>query len=177
MTGPLAAAVPLIGSIMNVTLIPFGNAYYRGGKLTCQHGVDECIANSWEQCAISLYPAFDDHFPFYNCLEAASLSCGEGAGTCTLDAAPGCVTSSGLSLTKMQACINSPTTVAALQEEFYQLTPSNHKWTPWVLINGKLSPSDGDELLAEVCDAYTGTKPAACSARKRSSKPCLANSE
>ena len=38
--------------IMNVTLVPFGNARYVGDKLQCQHGPDECAANSYEQCAI-----------------------------------------------------------------------------------------------------------------------------
>ena len=40
-TGPLAKAVAAEGvsDIMNVTLVPFGNARYpKGGKLTCQHG-------------------------------------------------------------------------------------------------------------------------------------------
>ena len=65
---------------MNVTLVPFGNAQYKKGKLTCQHGEDECIANSWEQCAISLYPKFEDHWPYYQCVEKASVACGEGGG-------------------------------------------------------------------------------------------------
>mmetsp|Transcript_32279 Transcript_32279/g.75232 ORF Transcript_32279/g.75232 Transcript_32279/m.75232 type:complete len:164 (-) Transcript_32279:303-794(-) len=149
---------------MNVTMVPFGNARFsKSGKLECQHGADECTANSWEQCAISLYPDFEDHWPFYLCLEKSSLACGEGAGACTIKAAPRCARSSGLSEKKLKACVDDPEMSMALQHKFAQLTPAKHQYTPWVLVDGKLSPSDGDKILHEVCAAYHGEKPAACS--------------
>ena len=61
-----------MGSIMNVTLVPFGNSKFNGTELECQHGEDECTANSWEQCAITLYPKFSTHWPFYLCVETAA---------------------------------------------------------------------------------------------------------
>jgi len=61
-----------VGSIMNVTLVPFGNSKFNGTELECQHGKDECTANSWEQCAITLYPQFSTHWPFYLCVETAA---------------------------------------------------------------------------------------------------------
>ena len=61
-----------MGSIMNVTLVPFGNSKFNGTELECQHGKDECTANSWEQCAITLYPQFSTHWPFYLCVETAA---------------------------------------------------------------------------------------------------------
>ena len=61
-----------MGSIMNVTLVPFGNSKFNGAELECQHGEDECTANSWEQCAITLYPKFSTHWPFYLCVETAA---------------------------------------------------------------------------------------------------------
>ena len=61
--------------MVNLTLVPFGNAHIGTfGKLSCQHGEEECEGNryahpqsrqsyeliagalSWEQCAIHLYP-------------------------------------------------------------------------------------------------------------------------
>ena len=65
---------------------------------------DECKADSWEQCAISNYPDFSDHWPFYLCVEAASKKCGEGAGTCVLEKMEGCATSAGLDYSKLSAC-------------------------------------------------------------------------
>lgn len=173
MTGALAEAVAKVGSIMNATMVPFGNARFSSGKLECQHGPDECTANSWEQCAISLYPDFKEHWPFYRCLENASLACGEGAGACTIKAAPRCARSSGLSEKKMKACVDDPEVALELQHRFAKLTPADHKYTPWVLVDGKLSPSDGGKLLEEVCAAYNGDKPAACSP-KLDAAPCPA---
>lgn len=43
-----------------------------------------------------------------------------------------------------------------------------HQWTPWVVMNGKpLTDSQMDDTLIKlVCDAYQGTKPAACNNQK-----------
>lgn len=153
-----------VGDIMDVTLVPFGNARFTSsGQLKCQHGVDECKINSFEQCAISLYPDFSTHFPFYRCVEQASASCGEGAGPCTLRHIESCATKASLDYSKLEACVDDPVESLKLQHEANDETPSNHRYTPWVLVNGKLSPSNGDKLLKEVCKAYTGRKPSGCS--------------
>jgi len=49
-----------------------------------------------------------------------------------------------------------------LQKKFAALTPSDHKYTPWVVINGKVM-SQSATFLSAVCKAYKGTKPAGCS--------------
>jgi len=146
---------------MNVTLVPFGNSRFNSGKLECQHGEDECKADSWEQCAISNYPDFSQHWPFYLCVEAASKSCGEGAGKCVLGKIEGCASSSGLDFAKLSACTGNKAEANRLQHEFSKLTPSDHQYVPWVTVDGKLS-KDSDKLIKQVCKAYKGTKPAAC---------------
>lgn len=147
---------------MDVSLVPFGNARFRFGKLECQHGVDECKVNSFEQCAISLYPSFSDYWPYYLCVETAAASCGEGAGPCVLKHTEKCAKTASLDYEKLSACVNDPTEALKLQHEFDKLTPSDHKYTPWVVVDGKVSPSAGDKLIAEVCKAYKGTKPTGC---------------
>lgn len=147
---------------MDVSLVPFGNARFRQGKLTCQHGEDECKVNSFEQCAINLYPKFADHWPFYLCVEQSSKSCGEGAGACVLKHTKSCAADASLDYAKIEACVDDPTESLKLQHEFADRTPSNHKYTPWVVVDGTVSPSNGDKLLKEVCKAYTGSKPAGC---------------
>ena len=48
--------------------------------------------------------------------------------------------------------------------------------TPWVVVDGKLSKSDGDKLLEEVCAAYQGTAPPGCDAvLRRSKERCYAD--
>jgi len=155
-------AVHRVGNIMDVTLVPFGNARFVNGKLECQHGPDECTVNSFEQCAISLYPAFSEHFPYYLCIEQASADCGEGGGHCVLPYTKSCAADASLDYSKIAACVNDHTESLKLQHRFAQLTPANHTYVPWVLIDGELSKSQGDDLAKEVCHAYKGTKPAAC---------------
>jgi interferon, gamma-inducible protein 30 len=158
----MAKAVSAVGDIMNVTLVPFGNARFQDGKLECQHGADECTVNSFEQCAITLYPKFSDHWPYYLCIEQASASCGEGAGSCVIKHTESCAHSASLDYSKLWACVNDPTESLKLQHKFAKLTPDDHEYVPWVVVDGKLSKSDGDKLTQEVCKAYKGTKPAGC---------------
>lgn len=144
--------------IMNITVVPYGNARKSGNKYTCQHGTKECFGNRWEQCAISHYPDAADHVPFYICMEKA----GDGM----LDKVQRCAKQAGLDYSTLQKCYGTDAKPSAesdaLQAKAAADTPTSHQYVPWIMINGKISPSDGDKLLQEVCKAYTGTKPAAC---------------
>jgi len=42
------------------------------------------------------------------------------------------------------------------------VTPKDHKYVPWVLIDGEHSPQAEDDLLQAVCQAYEGEKPPPC---------------
>ncbi len=61
--------------IMNLTLVPYGNAkelFRNETKLwqfTCQHGVDECWGNLFQSCLINYFPNVNQHFPFIQCME------------------------------------------------------------------------------------------------------------
>ena len=81
-------------------------------------------------------------------------------------------TAAGLDVSLIESCVNDPDKSAALQKKFFGLTPSDHKYTPWVVVDGTLSPSNGQKLLEEVCAAYTGEKPPGCSG-KTEKKVCL----
>lgn len=60
--------------VLNITLVPFGNAkekkWFGKWEYTCQHGVDECVGNLIETCAMYLMKNFSDYFPFIHCIEA-----------------------------------------------------------------------------------------------------------
>ena len=157
-----------VADIMNLTLVPFGNARYEKGKLTCQHGPEECTANSYEQCAIDTYPDFKMHYPFYLCMEKA--------GSKMVKQAKSCADEAGLDYDAIKACVDDPVKSAALQQKFSTLTPKDHQYTPWVVVNGTLSPSNGDKLLEEVCAAYTGALPPGCvdALRRKEKRVCSA---
>lgn len=139
---------------MNVTIVPFGNAHISGSKVSCQHGTNECTANSYEQCAMDVYSNFSDHYPFIYCLEKK--------GSSMLRYTSSCASEANLDINEIEKCVNDPDRSFALQQKYADLTPSNHRYTPWIVVDGTLSKSDGDRLLQEVCAAYTGTKPAGC---------------
>jgi len=148
---------------MDVSMVPFGNAQFQAGKVVCQHGVDECTLNSWEQCSIANYPSFADYWPFYLCIEQSALACGDepAPGPCALKAVKGCADKAKLDYSKLSACVHAPAEALELQHKFAELTPSNHQYTPWVLIDKKLS-SQSETLIQQVCTAYKGALPSGC---------------
>lgn len=160
-----------IGDIVNLTAVPYGNADIdtRTKTVSCQHGADECSANIYEQCAMSLNA--DDQtawFSFYVCMENAGESMIESA---VLQA---CATSAGIDGDAIQACHDDPDQAWASQLAASEATDPAHEYTPWVVVGGT-GPyyTDGtllqyEELLTRtVCNAYTGTKPAGCPSADR----------
>ncbi|ONH99812.1 hypothetical protein PRUPE_6G051500 [Prunus persica] len=58
-------------SIVDLKLSPWGNAKLRSNDtFSCQHGPSECLLNTVEACAIKIWPALNDHFPFIYCIES-----------------------------------------------------------------------------------------------------------
>ncbi len=54
--------------IVNLELVPFGNAVVNGTKIVCQHGPTECSLNKLESCALNFLPS-THQMPFIFCLE------------------------------------------------------------------------------------------------------------
>jgi len=140
---------------MDLTVVPFGNAHITDGVVSCQHGDDECTANSIEQCAFSLYDSYTA-FPFYECMEEA--------GSDMLNQVRACATKANLSYANLAACYKNPTTVLANQIAAEAATPSDHTYVPWVVVNGDVWDGNSD-FLTVVCDAYDGDAPAGCPAK------------
>ena len=151
-------------------VVPFGNAKKKfGNKYSCQHGTQECEGNRWEQCAISHYPDPTQHVAFYYCMEKA--------GDSMLNKVQSCATEAKMEYATLKTCYGTDSRPSAesnaLQAAAAKATPASHKYVPWIMVNGKVSPSDGDKLLQEVCAAYKGGKPAACN-RLGEKKRCYA---
>ena len=169
-----------IGSIMNVHLIPYGNAEEKeqGGKwvFTCQHGKEECIGNVIETCAIHLYPKVSDYFPFIHCIETSNIL--------PRTAAPICAQKLGLDYSKIQSCANSDLGnklehEMALKTE--TLDPPN-QYVPWITVEGvhteKIQNEAEDDLVGLICKTYKGSsKPAPCQKTQtsRGARRCLKN--
>lgn len=155
-----------VGEIMNVTLVPYGNAQEtRQGnewRFTCQHGEAECIGNLIETCAISILQNTTVYFPFIHCLETNL------AESDPLSAAERCANQQGIDFAPIEKCQTGPQG-NALEHQMALKTNAlipRHNYVPWITLNGKHTNEIQDKatynLLGLVCDTYQGTKPSAC---------------
>ena len=125
--------------------------------MTCQHGEDECSGNSYEQCAIDVYPDPKDYLPFITCFDQKS---GQGALD---DMMEGCATTASLDWSKIKSCHDDADHAWSLQVAAAAATPEDHTYVPWVVINGKQYDLEVEtDFLGYVCNEYQGDKPAAC---------------
>ena len=154
--------------ILKVNFVPFGNAQETssGGKYIfyCQHGPDECVGNKIESCAIHFYPDQAKLIPFIQCLEyygATDTNANYCAGVNQMDYN-----------TIMQCVLGNQGDEVEheMAVKTNSLSPP-HQYVPWFTMNGQHDDSIQDGLssnmLAYVCNAYQGTKPAACSQKQR----------
>ena len=154
-----------IGSIMNVHLVPYGNADERkkDGKwvFSCQHGKEECIGNLIETCAIYLYPNTSDYFPFIHCIESS--------GKIPRKAAPSCAKKFALDYSKIESCANGDLG-NRLEHEMALKTGAlepDHTYVPWITLEGvhteKIENEAENNLVKLICKTYKGSpKPQAC---------------
>ncbi|XP_029470209.1 gamma-interferon-inducible lysosomal thiol reductase [Rhinatrema bivittatum] len=156
----------MLGEIMNVSLVPYGNAEEKNvsGKweFTCQHGPDECLVNLIETCVMHYLGEIKDYFPVIFCIESSRFVT-NSTESCLQIYAP------SLTMDKVMACANGDLGNQLMHQNALLtegLSPP-HQYVPWILINwGKHS----DELQAEaleglynlICRLYTGEKPVAC---------------
>lgn len=125
------------------------------GKKWCQHGGDECQADTIEGCVIKHYPDPATYMKF--------MVCFEGEHEAKESAAEGCAKSSGMEFSTISSCVNGPEgdAVDAVNAMATAKYGTGRLGTPWVVVNGK-ALQDPEKLLKTVCNAYTGTKPAGC---------------
>lgn len=119
-------------------------------------------------CSKYTYPSAT-HLAFVECFDSTLITTfpkGLPAGTVNQTFAEStlasCATKGGLDWKAMQSCTQSSKGAGFLDQERV-LTPA-HKGVPFYVINGGavVYNSQTTDLIAEVCKAYTGDKPAAC---------------
>jgi interferon, gamma-inducible protein 30 len=146
------ASIPGMKDIMKVTYVPFGNAKIDldAKTVTCQHGDTECFANSYEQCAIDIYPDQDDFLPFVGCVAAIPTQFKMSQDS-SFEA---CAESAGLDFGVIKTCHDDPDRAWDLQVSNSELTPADHEYTPWIVVDGELYDNSSHDLQKAVCDAY-----------------------
>jgi len=163
-----------LSNIMNLTLVPYGNAHEvqvgNQWQFTCQHGVQECQGNIYETCAVKMYPDVHLHFQFIDCVESS------------LDPIQGllnCAQYYGLDPDALATCAGN----AQGNEWEHEMAVMTdilvppHDYVPWVTINGVHSPEAETDAVTAICNTYTGSaKPKLCNQKtfiKRELKGCF----
>jgi len=122
------------------------------GTVLCQHGQDECDADSYESCAKILYPKAQ--FTKF-------ITCFEGENEARLNMASHCASVANMSYLKLQSCFYGDDRLK-FDAEMAKATAALGKaklGTPWVLLDGVRVQPDG--MLKQVCAALVaeGTTP------------------
>jgi interferon, gamma-inducible protein 30 len=138
--------------VMDLSIIPFGNAHhFENGTTVCQHGQGECDANVYELCAKFLNPDPKDHLPFLDCLtrvlpmgyhdepfdESLFEQCAENIWW------PG-----------VKACHESPHLTRRIIDDAVAATPKDHKYVPWITIEGTHLDEERYDFETEICRAF-----------------------
>jgi len=154
--------------ILNVNFVPYGNAQERayGNQwiFYCQHGQAECVGNLIETCFLHYYPNQNQYMPFIRCVEYYGP---------TSRNALYCAGLQKLNYEPVSRCVSGAEGNALQHQMALKTNALNppHQYVPWFTMNGYHSTEIQNQLstnmLAYVCDMYTGVKPNACSQRKR----------
>jgi len=163
----LAKAYQTILDIINITIVPYGNAHETYDQSTqlydfvCQHGADECVGNLIHSCLLSFYPSVQQYMGFVNCTESTS---GDVVTVSTQ-----CAEKTQVDFSKIDACRKSKLGnqlqhINAVKTE--NLQPP-HKYVPWIVVNGihteEIQNEAQDDLVKLMCKTYKGSNPpAAC---------------
>ncbi|XP_066491766.1 gamma-interferon-inducible lysosomal thiol reductase [Tiliqua scincoides] len=162
----------MLNDIMNVTLVPYGNAKEtkKGQKweFQCQHGEEECVGNLMEACLIHLIEY--NYFPIIFCMESGMDVVGD-LPQCLKVYAP------DFPLSNITACVNGDLG-NQLMHRNAQLTRAlnpPHRYVPWIVVNGnhtdELQKKAQDSLFMLVCSLYKGDLPPACSGESQTPLP------
>ncbi|XP_028328681.1 gamma-interferon-inducible lysosomal thiol reductase [Gouania willdenowi] len=164
-TGQLFPTWLMLQDIMEVTLVPYGNAMetFDGKKYIykCQHGPQECLGNMLETCLLNMTNAAAFHI--INCMESA---------TDVIQAAKSCVSlySPELDFNSLMTCVNGDQGNQLMHQNALKtraLDPP-HKSVPWVVVDGvHIDDSALSAFFKLVCDHYKGSPPPACGGRQR----------
>ncbi|KAI8465341.1 MAG: gamma interferon inducible lysosomal thiol reductase-domain-containing protein [Monoraphidium minutum] len=153
-----------LAEIVELEYIPAGNARLSDdGAIACQHGQNECDLNRAIACGLAQAPDQADWFPFLHCLEAKA---DEGDKDVDVSAVVhACAPRGGLVPSRVMDCYSGPMG-DFLQRRAVERTASlnpEHKWVPWVVVNGIPLFDDFENVETFICAAYGGyPKPKYC---------------
>jgi interferon gamma-inducible protein 30 len=152
--------------VMDLEIVVFGNARIdlTNKTLQCQHGEAECDANTYDQCAVDIYPYPDRYLPYVTCL-FNSLPMGKQIEPFSKAVFASCARHAALDAQALQQCRDDPERAWELQKQAAAMSPSQLNHVPWVELNGTYMDEEQADLLTSVCQLYmeSGGSHPACS--------------
>lgn len=139
-------------SMLKYHYYPFGN----GKILTrdpptfkCQHGEKECYGNMVDNCAIAHVASEGEVLDYLLCMENSKDYTDHGIHECSHEF-----------FDPIMKCVRSDEG-PYLMLKTADATPADHKYVPWILVDGELVP-EGDSFLKKICKKYKGVVLLAC---------------
>ncbi|MCL7038976.1 hypothetical protein MKW94_022141 [Papaver nudicaule] len=119
--------------------------------------MSKCLLNTVEACALHVWPALDKHFNFIKCVETFVYKDQQSQWK-------SCYSKLGYEEESINQCLKS-----GLEKQLElghakvtgDLKPP-HDFVPWVTVNNEPLINETINFQTYVCNAYKGTKPAAC---------------
>ncbi|KAH8505946.1 hypothetical protein H0E87_012962 [Populus deltoides] len=147
-------------NIINLRMVPWGNAHVNktDSTIICQNGLDECVLNTIQACAINVWHDVNKYYALIYCIEFLTI---EGRHSNWQS----CFSSLGLPEKPILDCYNNGTG-AKLQAlygyETAHLSPPQ-TFVPWVVVDNKQLGNDYEKFTTYICNAYkSNVIPNAC---------------
>ncbi|KAK8617307.1 hypothetical protein V6N13_080224 [Hibiscus sabdariffa] len=159
-------------TIVNLRLVPWGNARIVGDMIQCQHGEDECYLNAIDSCVIHLWPDVKTHFDFIRCTEEKRFVLKEGPENRKEAMWRNCSDQLGLRADMINKCYSTGIGLKLLLQhgdETENLKPP-HEYVPWVVVNNVPLKDDYENFVKSVCDAYQDNNVTDAQSRIKSKK-------
>lgn len=160
-----AWAAPGVKDIIDLKLLPYGNARRSKSGFSCQHGEIECLHNLVLNCASHQLRSTDEFVTFATCAEThiqanTAIRPSDVIAKCTSDPA---------SSAALRTCFQGGEGKEALSlyDKVGTETDALKKaYVPWIVVNGSHSKDAEENLLDTVCSAFKkqggGSLPAGC---------------
>lgn len=155
LTTQLAPTFQKLEGLIDVVLVPYGNARLVNGTIQCQHGPEECYGNLVQACQLaSKGTTTRQSLTYITCMieQPNSEDTHATAETCAKELS--------LDWDSLSACASGPEgakLIAANKAKTDALKPA-HQYVPWVTINGVHTEVMNDKclsnLLAYLCANY-----------------------
>lgn len=146
-TTQLVPTYEKLDSLIDIELVPYGNAMEVNGTIECQHGPNECYGNVVQACLLAENGGdAKQSLTFITCMIEQPNS------DDTHSSAKKCATDLRLDWSSLSNCANGPEgarLIAANKAKTDALQPA-HQYVPWILIDGVHTEDLENKCLANL---------------------------